>query len=194
MDQFIQICTLVTALGYKIFLAQKSHFAKTIGWYTELLCSAFSIAYVIWYMYRPILLIFEIMYAVFAIYGTYKHTQRRDEFNKTDKSILMITAVSILCIAYGQLQTHAVWFQIIGSASFLAGVALMAQKEFVLCQLFAWICFISGAVCMINVYSEKPGIIALHYISIGIDCVAIVGILLTLRKKNRKNKRLNALP
>ena len=133
------------------------------------------------------------MYGIFTIYGTYKHTQNDDRFTPTDKAILVIAALSILCIGYGQLETDAVWYQIIGSASFLAGITLMAQKEFVWCQIFAWICFISGAVCMIHVYDGKPGIIALHSISIVIDCAAIIVIAIKERKKKLKIYKTNAL-
>ena len=179
MNTSLQISIVIFGLSYKVLLAKK----HILGWIFSLTASLLSLAYLLLYMYLPILVCLEISFSTLAIYGLYKHLHATDALTRIDISIICATLIIICCMVTMQLETNTVWYEVVGSVAYLVGMVLLAQK-YSTAQIFGWVCFVTASLCMAEIVFIKG-----RYILLFVDIVSAIisayGIVKVFKKRKQ---------
>jgi hypothetical protein len=142
LDYFLQGLIFVFALLYKYLIAKENFW----GWVTSIIAGSLSLTYLIIYSYLPIMISLEIGFILLAIYGIYKFSQKIDALLLLDKIIISLTIIAITILVIKQIKNETVWYEIIASVSYLAGIILLAQKK-PWFKITGWLLFATGSIC-----------------------------------------------
>lgn len=174
MEIILQCVIFIFAILYKIFLARNS----IVGWILSIASGLLSFLYLLLYQNLPILVSLEISMFLLAIYGMYKHIKNTRGLTKIDWSIIGLTIIAISFLVFFQIRSNTVWYEIVASVSFLAGVVLIAQK-YSISKIIGWVFFFIASLLYAKVLFDNGSYIltVVHLISMVIDIFAIYTIL-----------------
>lgn len=174
MDTLYQLFLLIIAVTYKYLLTKENIW----GWILGATSSVFSAFYDFYYLNIFVVTILEITFVLLSIYGIYKHIEKNKLLTKVDFSIIGLAIIAITYIAVLQIKKDTIWYEILGSISFLSGVIFLAQKNMI-SNVVGWCLFFSGSICIGAIMIERGVwiLVLLHVISLFICVRAIIRII-----------------
>ena len=173
MNELFQILLFIISISYKILLARKNVW----GWILGATSSALSVLYIIIYLKLPLLMSLELAFLFLSLYGIYKYFRKIKYLTGIDYLIVIIAIFVIAYLLEKQLQSGTIWYEAIGSVSFLGGIVFLAQENKIQ-KIIGWLCFMSGSLSVGTVMFQKGVyiLVALHIISLLVGIYAIVNI------------------
>jgi hypothetical protein len=165
MNITLQILIAVFAIGNKILLA-KEH---VLGWWFSIICSALSVVYAAVYYGLPIMVCLEGSFLLLSIYGLYKFYKNNKQLTMVDYWVISLTLITVIGLVVQQIGSHTVWYELVGTVSFLVGIIFLAQKP-EKTKLVGWVLYMIGSICLGIIAYMKD---AMVLVSLDTVCVAV---------------------